>query len=93
MSNHRIDTLKRFGRELLIIVISSLSVIYVATVVRAGSLTPSGPTAHTLTTLQEVFNPLASTSYDSSAVTADPNGNGLQIMKCIISKINTGTCP
>ncbi len=87
------DTMKKVVREILILIISIVGVIYLVKIVQAGSLTPSGPPASTMKTLQEVFDPLASSSYDSSLVTADVNGNALQIMKCIISKINTGTCP
>jgi hypothetical protein len=58
----------------------------------AGSLTPVAAPAPTMHTLSEIYNPLASTSFDSSAITADSDGNALQITKCIISKQNGGNC-
>ena len=84
---------KKVGRETLIIITGVLVVIYIVQTALAGSLTPPGPTAPTMQTVEEIFDPIASDSYDSSSFLPDPNGNALEIIKCIISKLNTGTCP
>ncbi|HXV27225.1 MAG TPA: hypothetical protein VD862_04360, partial [Candidatus Paceibacterota bacterium] len=49
----------------------------------SGSLTPSASPAGTFYTLGQIFNPLASTSYDSSSVAADADGSILQIVRYI----------
>lgn len=93
MLKFQANKLKKVGREALIIVVGVFLIIYIMGTVQAGSLSPLAAPASTLKTLQEIFNPLASSSYNSASVVASPNGNALQIMKCIISKLNTGACP
>ncbi|OGN01623.1 MAG: hypothetical protein A3I26_00220 [Candidatus Yanofskybacteria bacterium RIFCSPLOWO2_02_FULL_43_10] len=93
MVNFQTGKIKKIGREALIIIIGIFAVIYIIRTVQAGSLTPSASPASTLKTLQEVYDPLVGTSHDSSSVVAGQNGDALQIMKCIISKLNTGSCP
>lgn len=94
MINLKNNKFKKVGRETLIIITGVLVVIYIVQTAIAGTLFPPGPpTVPTMQDLQEVFDPIASDSYDSSSVLADPDGNALEIIKCIISKLNTGTCP
>ena len=87
--------MKRRIRNALIIIVSVAVVTAVFRFTEAGSLTPPGiAVVPSLNTLSEIFAPLVSTSYDSSGVTADKNGNALQITKCIIQKVTGGTpCP
>ena len=59
----------------------------------AGTLNPpTAPTTGTLTSLASISDALFG-SFDSSAITADPNGSAMQIAKCIIVRVNGGTCP
>lgn len=78
----------RFG----VFIFSALIVGMVLRSVNAGSLSPSSAPASTLYTLGQLFNPLASTSYDSSGITADSQGSAIQIGRCIIQKLHGGTC-
>src|SRR3989344_7941146 len=71
------------------VVLVSLAIVFFS--VRAGSLTPSSSPASTFYTLQEIFNPLASTSYDSSSITANGNGSLIQILKQINANIGSST--
>jgi len=84
---------KKIIREFGLIIISAGFIILIFNVVSAGSLTPASAPAATFKPLNNIYDPLASTSYDSSAVTGNPNGNALEIMKCAIQKIRTGSCP
>ena len=83
---------RRWVRRLFVVVISAFAVIFILQKVQAGSLAPSSSPAGTFYSLGTIFNPLASTSYDSSAITADSGGSALQITKCIITKLNGGNC-
>ncbi|OGN08280.1 MAG: hypothetical protein A2750_00465 [Candidatus Yanofskybacteria bacterium RIFCSPHIGHO2_01_FULL_45_42] len=85
--------IKKLIRETAIIILSVLAIVAVFRLVQAGSLTPSASPASTFNTLSDIFNSLASGSYDSSAITANANGSSLQIMKCALQKIRTGSCP
>ena len=87
------NKIKKLTREALIIIISVVAIVSVVSWVQAGNLTPLSSPGSTMHTVQEIFDPLASTSYDSSGVVADPNGNAHQIVKCIIHKINSIPCP
>jgi hypothetical protein len=60
----------------------------------AGSLTPpTEPTVGTMDTLEETYDSLVSSSFDSSSVAANRDGSALEISKCIIEQITGGTCP
>ena len=50
---------------------------------KAGSLNPPSSPASTFYTLSQIFNPLASGSYDSSGVAANANGSVLGILRYI----------
>ncbi|MEK7616120.1 MAG: tail fiber domain-containing protein [Patescibacteria group bacterium] len=53
----------------------------------AGSLNPSSSPASTMYTLSQIFNPLASTSYDSSGFSADQNGSVIEILKYVSANL------
>lgn len=86
--------LKKIFRDTTIILLSVGIIVWLFSIARAGSLNPSsGPTAGTLKTITNVYDPLASISYDSSSVSASSTGNALQITRCIINKMRGGSCP
>ncbi len=60
--------------------------------VYAGSLTPSSSPAGTMHTVDAIYDSLAGSTYDSSGISADNNGNALEITKCIILKTQGGGC-
>ena len=80
--------MKRF----FVALVALFAVLGILEVVNAGSLTPSTSPAGTLYTLGDIFNPLASTSYDSSGISGDSDGSVLEITKCIIEKLHGGSC-
>ena len=84
---------RKFVRSGLMIVISVALIFGAFRLSTAGSLTPSASPAGTLNALNEIWNVLASDSYDSSGISADPNGSAIQISKCIIVRLQGGTCP
>ena len=86
------DRTKQRFRRLGVFVIAMFAVLFILQAVQAGSLTPSTSPAGTFHTLGEIFNPLASTSYDSSTITSSSYGNALQITKCIITKLHGRGC-
>lgn len=77
----------------LFIIIIAAGILYFAIAVYAGSsLTPpAGPITITMNSLEEIYNVLAGTSYVSGA-TAKSDGNVLEILKCITTKMNGGAC-
>lgn len=75
-----------------VFIFSGFIVAFVLRSVEAGSLTPSTSPAGTFYTLGQIFNPLASSSYDSSGISADSQGSALEITKCIITKLHGGSC-
>ena len=79
-------------KRVFIVALSTLAVIGILGVVQAGSLTPSTSPAGTFYTLGDIFNPLASTGYDSSGISGDSNGSILEIAKCIKEKMHGGSC-
>ncbi len=82
--------LKKILYDLFIIVIS-VSVLYFALAVYAGSLVPPGPAGSTMMSLEDIYNALAGT-YNSSAAEAKEDGNVMEILKCITNKINGDVC-
>ncbi len=86
----------RFIRNVLVVAVSVFLVIAFFRLTEAGVLTPSAVPAAggTLHSLEEIYAPLASSGYNSSAVVATKQGNALQVTKCIIAKMTGGTsCP
>lgn len=88
---------KKLAKDILrslIVVVISVSVLYFALAVRAGSsldpIVPLGTAS--MRSLEEIYSVLTG-NYDSSTVSADENGNALEILKCITNKIDGGTCP
>src|SRR3989344_9435411 len=49
----------------------------------AGSLSPSASPGGTMKTLSDIWNTIASSSYDSSSLSASSNGSLIQILKQI----------
>ena len=79
-------------RRFFVFLISVAVVMLILRAVQAGSLTPPASPAGTMHTLREIFNPLASTSYDASGIASSSTGSALQITKCIIYQIHGGSC-
>src|SRR3989344_7068102 len=74
-----------FSREdlgtILLVVLIAIAMVFVGG--SAGSLSPGSNPASTFYTLSQIFNPLASTSYDSSGIAADQNGSVIEILRYI----------
>lgn len=87
------DATKKNLRQAGVIVVSIFVVGLIFRYSTAGSLTPSAAPASTMQSLQNVYDALASSGFDSSGVTASRNGSALQISKCIIQRITGSTCP
>ncbi|MEK7616123.1 MAG: hypothetical protein AAB420_02875 [Patescibacteria group bacterium] len=79
-------------KRVAIVIFSVISVVGILRLANAGSLTPSSSPAGTMYTQGNIFNPLASTSYDSSAIASSSTGSVIQISKCIVEKLHGGTC-
>ena len=79
-------------RKLFVFVFSLVIVVLVLERVQAGSLNPSSNPAGTMKTLSEIYNPLASGSFDSSAMASSSNGSAIQIGRCILYRLNGGSC-
>ena len=83
--------LTRFLR-LLIVLVAVVITSFVLRIGHAGSLTPASAPGSTMYDLSDVYDPIASGSYNSSAITADRNGSALEIVKCIINKQHGSAC-
>jgi len=79
-------------KRVMIITISVLSIMGVLSIVRAGTLSPPSSPDSTGFTLGEIFNPLASASYDSSGIASESAGSVIEISKCILEKMHGGDC-
>lgn len=93
MEQKQKNRIKKILREMLVVTVSLAAVASVVQWVQAGSLTPPGTPSATMRTLQEVYDTMVGTTFDSTAITASASGSAIQITKCIIAKIRTGTCP
>jgi len=82
--------LKRAVYDFFIIIISVSALYFVATAL-AGSIAPPGSVAPAMMTLENIYNLLGGT-YDSAGVTPNNNGNAMQILKCITTKMNGEIC-
>lgn len=80
-------------RTFAIVMASVFVVGFLFRLTEAGSLTPTALPATTMKTLEDIFNPLVSSSYDSSGVAPDRNGNVLEVAKCIMARMTGGVCP
>lgn len=78
---------KSEGLTIVGVVLVCLFIVFFG--VRAGSLSPSASPASTFYTLKQLYDPLASTSFDSSGFSADQNGSLIEILRYIAA--NTGT--
>ncbi len=93
-SEHAPRRIQKVIRSGAIAAFSVVIIFFVFRMVEAGSLTPSTSSpAASMRTAQEVYNVLASLSYDSSALAASRTGNAIQLVKCAINKAKAGTCP
>jgi hypothetical protein len=77
----------------LSIIVVSVSIVYFAFIAYAGNLLPPeiGTASSTMRSLDEIYNTLAGTP-DLSAVTPREDGNAMDILKCITTKMNGGSC-
>jgi len=80
-------------RHIAIVVTSSSLIFVFFRLSQAGSLTPIAAPASTFNTLKEIYDSLASDSFDSSSITASKSGSVLNVSKCIVSRMTGGTCP
>ena len=86
------DKTKNFFLEIGIIAVITISAVLITRfIATAGNLIPPGPPASTHKTFAEIYGPLAG-NFDSSSVTASSTGNALQIARCLIVKMDGGTC-
>jgi hypothetical protein len=86
------DRFKNFIATILIIGIDILTIFAIIKIVEAGSLNPSGAPAATMQSVQNIYDSLASTSFDSSSISGASDGSAIQVMKCIITKLQGGSC-
>ncbi len=84
---------RKFVRTAAMIAVSAAIVFGVFRLTEAGSLTPPASPAGTLDSVASLSDALFGTAFDSSAITASSNGNVLEVTKCIIQRLNGGTCP
>lgn len=84
----------RLIRSAAIVSGSVVVIVGVYAMTGAGSTQPPDvPTVGTYRDQSSIFDAIASETYDSSLITADPNGSAFEIAKCIIGKITGGSCP
>lgn len=83
---------KHLIATILIIGIDILTIFAIVKIVEAGSLSPSGAPSATMKSLQNIYDSVASTSFDSSGISANADGNAIQVMRCIITKMQGGSC-
>ncbi|OGN29848.1 MAG: hypothetical protein A3A33_00995 [Candidatus Yanofskybacteria bacterium RIFCSPLOWO2_01_FULL_49_25] len=80
-----VQTLRRvFSGEVkkaTIVVLASFAILFVGA--HAGSLTPPASPASTMYTLSNIWDTIASGTYDSSGISASGNGSAIQILKQI----------
>ncbi len=93
MTTNRKQKIKRIIQDSIIVAVSVGAVVSVMQWVQAGNLNPTGAPASTMRTLSEVYDPLASISFDASSITANPNGSAIKIMRCAIKKFRGQGCP
>ena len=79
-------------KRLLIILISTTAILGILKIVYAGSLTPPSSPGSTYYTLEQIYNPLANTAYDSSGVASSSQGSAMQIAKCVLQKMHGKNC-
>ena len=68
-------------------VVAAISLFVLALGATAGSLTPSAAPAATMHTLTNIWDTIASTTYDSSAITSNQNGSLLGNLKYIENQL------
>lgn len=77
--------LKRISISLVVTVVAAFTFTYAFT--RAGSLTPSASPGSTMRTLLEVYDSIASTTFDSSGISASQTGSLIQVLKFITANL------
>ena len=82
-----------FMRNVGVIVVSVTAIAFVFQLATAGSLTPVASPASTFYALSDIFNAIASESFDSSPFTADKEGSVVNVARCIAEQMSGGTCP
>lgn len=75
----------------LVIIAVSVSIVYFAFTVLAGTLAPGAPPTQTMRSLNDIYTVMGG-NYNSSAVSGSANGNILEILKCITNKMNGIEC-
>src|SRR3989344_5010471 len=65
----------------------AMTLLLGAGMVKAGSLTPSASPAATMRTLQEIYDSIASTTFDSSSISASSTGSLIQHLKYITNNL------
>lgn len=87
-------TAKRSLRSFFVMAISVFVIVSLFRMTEAGTLTPALSPASTMNSLEDAYDALVGSSFDSSLITADKDGSAIQVAKCIIEKMTGGTpCP
>ena len=82
------------ARNISVVIVAISIIVGIYSWSGAGQTAPSAsPTTATYKDLSDVYDAIASSGYDSSAIASDSNGGAFEIAKCIIEKIKGGTCP
>lgn len=77
--------------NVLLLVFATAVLVLIIKFTEAGVLTPSASPASTMQTTGDIYNVLAGT-YNSSGISANQNGSAVQILKCIITNLDGGSC-
>jgi hypothetical protein len=88
--------LAKHGRSALIIVVGTIVSLFLVRLTEAGTLTPVALPGATMHSVEEIYDSLVGSSYDSSGVNADEQGSALQISKCILLHLTASSsaeCP
>ena len=86
------DRSRRLCLRMCIFLLSAAIAVMVLRSVQAGTLAPLAAPAGTNYTLGEIFNPLASTAYDSSGIAGNSRKSAIQMARCIVTKLHGGSC-
>jgi len=74
--------------------LSVLVVGFIFRLTEAGSLSPvSAPADDSMPSLASISDALVGTTFDSSGIASDSDGNVFEVTKCIIEKLNGTPCP
>lgn len=84
---------RHFLRSSFMVLIAVGTIFGIFRLTTAGSLEPTVAPAGTFHDVSEVYDAIASSGFDSSSISADPNGSAFGIAKCIIARMTGSSCP